>query len=313
MEVHDMHYPITSRWGYAKAFAVFTCLSLLAFSLTGIFAQSSSNRFEVASIKPSDPNTQGITFRNGPGTVNISGATLKLLIEQAYDVREFQISGGPGWINSDRYDIVAKIERDEKAPSNLQNPTDQRKAMEQQRERLRALLAERFQLKIRRETKELQAYALTLARGGPKLKESPLNDMSPNPNGDQRQKPLRGPMIRVGRGQIIGQYISLDFLAQLLAQQVGRPVLDMTGLKGAYDFTLEWTPDQAQGPGPGFGGSGGPSIAKEAPQPANPAPAESSGVSVFAAIQEQLGLKLESQKAPVEIIVIESVEKPSEN
>jgi uncharacterized protein (TIGR03435 family) len=285
--------------------AIFACFSLPALSITGVFAQTSSTAFEVASIKPSDPSTQGVTFMNGPGGLNINGATIKMLIQQAYDVRDFQISGGPGWINSDRYDIKAKIESGTNAPPDPRNLADQRKSIEQQRERLRDLLADRFQLKIHRETKELSAYALKPAKGGPKLKESKLDD--PASNSDKSSERPRGPFMRVGRGQIIGQSISLDFLAQMLSQQVGRPVIDKTDLKGAYEFTLEWTPDPAQSLEPGFSGPG------EPPRPDSPAPAEVNGTSVFVAIQEQLGLKLESQKAPVEIIVIESVEKPSEN
>jgi bla regulator protein blaR1 len=287
--------------------AILTCFGFLAFSLAGAFAQSSPDSFEVASIKPSDPGTPGITFRNGPGRLDISGATLRILIEQAYDVRDFQISGGPGWMDSDRYDIKAKIEGGLTASPDPMNIANQRKQMELQRERLRSLLAGRFQLKIRRETKEMQAYILTPAKGGPKLKESKIEEPAPTSDGNKAPQRPRGPMIRIGRGQITGQSVSLDFLAQMLAQQVGRPVIDKTDLKGTYDFTLEWTPDPGQGFGPGFAPPAGP------PRPDNPAPAESSGTSVFAAIQEQLGLKLESQKAPVEIVVIESVEKPSEN
>ena len=122
---------------------IFACLSILALSLHAVFAQSSTPVFEVASIKPSDPRVQGVTIRNAPGGgVNITGATLKLLIEQAYDVRDFQILGGPGWINSDRYDIAAKAEPGGNLPPpDPRNLIDQRQAMEQQRQRLRALLA----------------------------------------------------------------------------------------------------------------------------------------------------------------------------
>jgi bla regulator protein blaR1 len=287
--------------------AILTWFSLWALSITGAFAQTSSNGFEVATIKPSDPNTPGITFRNAPGSLDIRGATLGILIEQAYDVRDFQISGGPGWVNSDRYDIMAKTERGNTAPPDPGNLQDPRKQMEQQRERLRALLADRFHLKVRRDTKEMQAYVLTPAKGGPKLKESKVEEPMPAPDGSKAPQRPRGPMIRIGRGQITGQSMPLDFLARLLAQQVGRPVIDKTGLTGAYDLTLEWTPEPVPGAGPGIAPPG------ELPRSDNPATAESSGTSIFVAIQEQLGLKLESQKTPVEVIVIESVEKPSEN
>jgi bla regulator protein blaR1 len=293
---------------------ILVCVSLLI-SLNAAFAQSPSSAFEVASIKPSDPKIQGITFRNGPGgSLNITGATLKMLIEQAYDVRDFQISGGPGWINSDRYDIVAKAESGvNPPPPNPANIPDQRKAMEQQRERLRALLADRFQLRIRRETKDMQVYALTQAKGGPKLKESNLEIPAPKQNGDKGPQTPRGAFMRMGPGQIIAQAGSMDFLIQALSRQLGRTVVDRTGLKGMYDFTLEWTPDPAQGMGQGFGGPSDGSVGKEPPRSDNPAPADPNGPSLFAALQEQLGLKLENQKGPVEVIVIESVERPSEN
>ncbi len=283
---------------------IFAFLSFLALSSLCTFPQSSSTSFDVASIKPSDPNSRGFFFRNRPGLVDMSGATVLQLIQQAYNVRESQISGGPGWINSDRYDIVAKVGD---IPADPQNPIDQRKATELQRERMRALLADRFQLKIRRETKELPVYALILARGGPKLKESNPGGPAPAPDAEKGAERPRGSNMRIGLGQIMGQSVPLDMLVQVLSQQLGRIVVDKTGLKGTYDFTLEWTPDQGQGLGPGFAAPG------EPPRPDSSAPAESSGPSVFSALQEQLGLKLESQKAPVEIIVIESVEKPSEN
>jgi uncharacterized protein (TIGR03435 family) len=249
-------------------------------------------------------------IRNMPGGgLNITGATLKVLIQQAYDVRDFQISGGPGWIDSDRYDIAAKAAPGTNLPT--PDPRDlaaQRQAMEVQRERMRALLAERFQLKIRRETKQLPVYVLTQAKGGSKLKESNLDAPAPAPNANKGTPRFQGAGIRVTPGHIMGQYASLDFLVQLLSQFVGRTVIDKTGLKGSYDFTLEWTPDTPQGLGPVIGGPGEPVI-----RPDNPAAAEPSGPSLFTALQEQLRLKLESQKGPVEVIVIESVEKPSEN
>jgi bla regulator protein blaR1 len=288
---------------------LFACLTAVALSLTLVVAHSSENAFEVASIKPSDPETRGIMFRNSPGTLNIIGATISFLIQEAFDVREFQISGGPGWIHSDRYDVMAKIERPA-PPAEPSDVPDQRKAMEQQRERLRVLLEERCHLKIHRETKELQAYTLTPAKGGSKLKQA-----APIATDQDEKSPdrPRGPSLRVGRGQIIAQSVPMDYLVQILARQLGRPVIDKTGLAGAYDFILEWTPESGPGLGPGFGGPGASIPGKEPPRLDGPAPDEQNGSSIFAAIQEQLGLKLESQKAPTDILVIERIEKPSEN
>lgn len=285
------------------------CVTLTALSLIPVLAQSPGNTFEVASIKPSDPDTRGTFFRNSPGTLHIVGATIRILIQQAYDVREFQISGGPGWINSDRYDVMAKIESTA-TPANPADVPDQRKAMEQQRERLRALLEERCHLRIHHETKELQAYMLIPAKGGSKLKQAAPAAADQDEKDQDRP---RGPFLRMGRGQLIGQSIPMEFLVRILAQQLGRPVIDKTGLTGAYDFTLEWTPESGTGLGPGFGNSGASIPGKEPPRLDSPATEDQNGPSIFAAIQEQLGLNLESRKAPTDIIVIESIEKPSEN
>lgn len=121
---------------------------------TFLFAQAS---FGVASIKPSDPNMLGIRFRNEPGGINISGATISMLIQQAYDVRSFQIAGGPDWISSEQYDVIAKVGRSS-TDDTQENTLDQRALMELHRERIRSLLAERCRLKIRCDRKELQAY-----------------------------------------------------------------------------------------------------------------------------------------------------------
>jgi uncharacterized protein (TIGR03435 family) len=116
----------------------------------------------------------------------------------------------------------------------------------------------------------------------------------------------RAGMMNMGPGQLTGQGLPMESLARLLSQQLGRTVLDQTGLKGNYDFTIQWTPDQSQ-PAMLKGPEGGKPATDNAPPP------ESSGLSLFTAIQEQLGLKLESRKGPVEFLVIDHVEKPSEN
>jgi uncharacterized protein (TIGR03435 family) len=221
-----------------------------------------------------------------------------MLLTLAYDVREFQISGGPGWISTERYDIMAKAgdASDSGSSDDPRKMTDeQRKAVaDQMRERLRALLAERFQLTSHRETKEQSVYALVVGKSGSKLQESQMKE------GDAG----RGRMM-MGRGQFSGQGVALQMLTQSLSSQLGRPVIDRTGLKGNFDFKLEWTPDPGQSGGP-FGGGLPPGADA-------PPPPDSNGPSVFTALQEQLGLRLESQKGPVEMLVIDKVEKPSEN
>jgi uncharacterized protein (TIGR03435 family) len=270
--------------------------ALCAFA-SGAFAQAPSKplTFEVASVKPSPPDTRGAMIRFLPGGgLRVSGVTLKMLIAQAYNVRDFQISGGPSWIASDRFDINARPEASEAGQSatpDLGKMTDeQRKTVtEQMSERLRALLAERFQLVVRHENKEQQVYALVVAKNGPKLHEST--------EGMGR--------MRMAPGSLTGDGVALGMLATTLSNQLGRPVVDKTGLTGKYDLELKWTPDPGQR---AAGPIGDPPPGVQLPPPPDP-----NGPSVFTAVTEQLGLRLESQKAPVDSLVIERVEKPSEN
>lgn len=284
-------------------------IALTLFSSAVTFAQQASQpQFEVASIKPSDSSDRKMMFRMMPGGgINLRGVTLKGLVQQAYDVRDFQLSGGPAWIGADRYDITAKPEN-----ASAEAPADPRQLNEEQRKtfqvqtrlRLQALLAERFELKIHRETKELPVYALVVAKNGPKLKE--------NAGANEG----RGRGMRMSPGQLVGQQAGMEFLVQSLSQMLGRTVLDQTGLKGTYDFDLTFAPE------PGLGGVfGGPGDGAPAPPPPGagpglikePPPPDPNGPTIFTALQEQLGLKLESQKGPVDIIVIDHVEKPSDN
>jgi len=255
-------------------------------------------KFEVASIKPSDPSERGTIIQFAPGgRLVVKNAPLKSLVTLAYDVQDFQISGGPTWVSTARYDVTAKADAvtAEDDPHKIKTDEQREKFQQRQRMRIQALLADRFQLKIGRATKELPIYALKLAKNGPKLQESKEED------GNQFQG------VRMSRpGDVTAGKVGMQFLTRILAHSVGRPVIDQTGLTGKYDFKLEWTPDQNQ-PG-GFGGPGpGPDGALRPP------PVDPNGPSIFTAIEEQLGLKLESQKGPVEMLTIDAVEKPSEN
>jgi uncharacterized protein (TIGR03435 family) len=171
---------------------------------------------------------------------------------------------------------------------------------------VRLLLAERFKLSVGHGTKEFPVYALVVAKNGPKLQQQKPGGNYANgikgPNGL-----AMGPhTLGMRPGQLTGQGVSMAELIMILSQQLERIVLDQTGLKGNYDFTLQWSPDQTssaivQGP------EGGKPVVDNTPPP------ESSGPSIFTAIQEQLGLKLESTKGPVDVLVIEHIERPSEN
>ncbi|MBZ5632250.1 MAG: TIGR03435 family protein [Acidobacteriia bacterium] len=264
--------------------------AILALLLTGPgFAQLT---FEVASIKPADPDSRGTSIQFMPGGgLKMTGIPLRGMITFAYDVRDFQVSGGPGWAGTERFDVMARPDRTTvDGPDDFAKMTDdQRKTMRDQiTERLRALLADRFQLVAHKEMKEQPIYALVPAKNGPKLQET-------KETGTQQS-------LMTNRGRSEGHAIQVGMLAQVLSGLMGRPVVDKTGLTGKYDFVLEWTPDAgADARAQGFGDG----ITEPAPAPGGP--------TIFTALQEQLGLRLDSQKGPVPNIVIDRVEKPSEN
>ena len=266
-------------------------------SSSGASAQSSqpantpAPSFEVASIKPNRSGDQRIRLMFAPDGLSANGLPVKELIGFAYNLKDFQISGGPGWIESERYDIEAKM--DESTITALKKLAPEQ-AVEQRRLMVQSLLAERFNLKVSHSSKELPIYALVIAKNGPKLTKAA--DLPAAPGG-----PGPKSMMRFGLGELTATGMPMSSLADRIALEVGRTVVDKTGLEGRYDFTLHWTPDR-QGLAAGPADSQGP-----APSP------DSSGPSIFTALQEQLGLKLESQKGPVETLIIESVERPSEN
>ena len=178
--------------------------------------------FEVVSIKAADPNVRMVQMELAPGgRFTATGVTLRLLLQRCYSVRDFQISGAPSWAGSDRYQINAKAEDGQR---NI--------GPEQISLMLRGVLTERFQLTFHRETKEGSVYFLVPGKGGPKLKEA-------EGGGDGRQDQ----QVRMGRGMIDSKGASIEALVNQLSNQLGRPVIDKTGLTGLYDFKLEWTPD----------------------------------------------------------------------
>jgi uncharacterized protein (TIGR03435 family) len=267
--------------------------TLLAMMALPLMAQ----QFEVASIKPSAPDAVGIRVRFLPGgRVEINNMTLNSLIQFAWGVQSFQISGGAPWIDSLHYDISAKAEGEPRG--------NERELM------LRALMEERFQLKIHRETKEAPTYALvparkdgklgaglTLAQDGDCVKVDPTRPAEPPAPGAPRPRYCGSQMMSPKSVTTVS--IPVASIVPMLSRLLGRSVVDKTGLTGNYDINLEWAPDEAQ-------------LALLPPDLPRPA-VDASGPSIFTAIQEQLGLKLESQKGPVEMLVIDRVEKLSEN
>ncbi len=239
-------------------------LFLISCSAAWLFGQTTPPAFEAASIKPSQAepgSSSGIPTRKG--AISARNVTLKRCIRGAYDVQESQIVGGPKWVDEDRYDIEAKAA----------GPAGEHELMAM----LQSLLSERFKLAFHRETRDVPGYALVAGKGGLKAKRS-------QPDADSRSNS--------GRTAIDAQACSMRQLAQKLSEVIHLPVADLTGIEGAFDFQLKFTPDDMQ---------------------AKPTMDSANGPSVFAALQEQLGLKLEPRKVPTDVLVIDHAEKPSAN
>ena len=258
--------------------AVAACFfAITALSGGTLLAQAdAAPEFEVATIKPSQ--YPGLSLKLSPsGLFEASGATLSFLIKFAYDVHASQMIGGPSWLETEKYEVIGKPDKPGK-PS-----LPQLKAM------IRKLLADRFQFTVHHEKKELAVYAITIAKSGAKLVE---NDSDPNGVWDGGISPH----------SLSYKNMTMAEFATVLQQAgtiVDRLVVDQTGLGAArYDFAMKWTPDALQPVG-------------DAGQRA----ADDGGATpgLFTAFQEQLGLKLESTKAQVDVMFIDKVEKPSEN
>ena len=286
----------------------------LALGLTNSAQQSAQSddagnlhKFEVASIRPDHSGSR--LSRSGAAGLGgapkdrffVTNTTIKDLIcwtfaGNSIPLPRDQVSGGPGWINSERYDIDAKLEDSQVAALAKLSPIDR---IVQIRLMVQSLLADRFGLVVENTTATRPVYALVIAKGGSKLQETVPGSPSPIESGGRQIQ------ARFFPGDIRGHGIPMSYLARSLSQLggLGRPVLDETGLKGKYDIDLKWTPDNLNSPGM----TPGPSPSAET------APPISSGPSIFTAIQEQLGLKLKATKSPVETLVIVHIEKPSEN
>jgi uncharacterized protein (TIGR03435 family) len=311
-------------------------VALAAFLAVGACAQTeTAPEFDAASIKPAPPPTSNmirVMMRGGPGSddpgrVDWSNVSLRQMITNAFNVKDYQVQG-PDWLNTERFDVTAKI------PPNT--------TKEQYRLMIQKLLADRFKMTVHHESKEHAVLALVVAKGGSKLKEADPNDTSgfapmamrggdgavrmtapppppPPPGGTGtgpgRGAPGRGGMMMSGLGHLQAKKMAIDGLANLLSNLTGKPVIDRTELKGIYDFTLDYAPDSVEGPmmmgglpappPPGGGGEGG-----RGPVASEP----SSNLDIYAALQQELGLKLESRKLPLDNVIIDHIEKvPTEN
>ena len=291
--------------------------------ITGIAA---TFQYEVASVKVSKQASGNGMFRMGmrytDDGVSVENFPLMMLFQNAYGVGKDRISGTQDWMNSERYDIEAKIDPARVEDFKKLTPDEMKLARQYM---LQVLLADRFKLTLHRETKELAVYNLVVAKGGSKLQETKPEEKSADADKSAKDKlsdslaaakgsgsgPSSGPTVvsggksvslsgaggggasisfsRGGTRSTNGRGVTMEMLVNNLANICGRPVFDKTGLTGKYDYKLEYAPEDAQ---------------------QDP---DSNAATIYTAVQEQLGLKLESAKGPVEIFVIDHAEKPSGN
>jgi uncharacterized protein (TIGR03435 family) len=307
--------------------AILTIGSLI-FTGIAVNAQATPS-FEVAVIRPAEPpgpnRRMMFGMSGGPGSkdptrVNSESVSMSELLMRAYDVKRYQITG-PAWMDTERFSISAKV------------PEGATK--EQFLLMLQNLLAERFKMVVHREQKEMPVLELQIAKGGSKMKDT---TNAPPPDVPEAPPPGSGPirmrmdaegypvpppgrtvmMFMNGRGRYQAVQQPIDNLVSMISNQLGKPVIDATGLKGKYDFTLSFAMTLGMAPAgamigppppPGGGGGGG-----GGPEPAGGGPDVDSGPALPGALQQQLGLKLESKKGMVDIVVVDRAEKvPTEN
>jgi uncharacterized protein (TIGR03435 family) len=279
---------------------------------TACFAQAPE--FEVATVKSSPPPEKSGMFvgaRGGPGTDDLgrftcTSCSLMMLLTMAYNVQRFQVKG-PATLESERFEVAAKV------PEGV--------TRERLREMIQSLLADRFKLKLHHESKVMTSYRLVVGRGGPKLTESKTEaapaaeaslppQASGPPQRDTGGYPIiphgRGSMIAIipGRARIQAERETMPQLAAKLSNFLGQPVNDATGLKGKYDFVLSWSPEEgrsmmAGAPPPP------PGLVPDGPMPSAP---QEMGPTLFAALREQLGLRLDQKKGWVDLLVIDHIE-----
>ena len=242
--------------------------------------------FDVISVKPNKSSIGAhgliVTEFTADGFRGVNVPVHTLLLE-AYGLHEGESFGEPAWAGSEVFDIEAKVAGPDVAAF-TQLDSDQRQAM------LRQILAERFGLTVHRENREIPVYALSVAKGGAKLKESAID---PAVAASAR----RGGGVQMSMGMIAAHECTIPYFLSMLSRQLGRSIIDRTGLAGNYDFTLRWNPD-----------NGATTSSND------PAGTQADALpSIFSAVQEQLGLKLESTKAPADVLVIDHIEHPTQN
>jgi uncharacterized protein (TIGR03435 family) len=249
---------------------------LSAALLAAVYGQPSATtlQYGVTSIKPDKNSDARLAFRiDANGNLTATAITLKRLMMTAYSVQGFRIVGGPRWIDSSRWDIRATH--------------DGAATAEESHVMLRALLAERFRLRVHDDSRRQSVYELVADRGSPRVAAAK----------DTSAKPI----VRAGPGLVDLTNATAATFASQLSYSVARPVIDRTGLSGLFDFRLEWTPEPGEDGGPTTAGL---------PATVTPPPSSSGGPTIFTAIREQLGLQLKPARGPVGVVVIDGVELP---
>jgi len=240
--------------------------------------------FDVASIRLSKSHDAGARFAFTPDGFYATNISVAMLLKLAYGVEEDQIVGLPRWAKSERFDIAAKaLGRDLRKLS-----------MEQREHMIRPLLADRFQLRLHEVEKNVSVYTLVISKNGSKLRRPKPDACGPLAEHSQTLRMM-------GRGDLLGLCVPMELITQALADQLGRPVIDRTGLKGDFDFTLHWTPDEEV-----------PFRSRKVWPQENTVP-DSDWPTLFTAADEQLGLRLKGEKGAAGAIAIDHFEEPSAN
>jgi bla regulator protein BlaR1 len=288
---HKLDFARKALLAVAAALAIAIPVTFGLFNATPSRAQSQSENASLAapvyssvSVKPSaipngDNRTQ-MMFSLSDGSFMARGVTLRRLIEMAYHVQPSQISGPQDLLTKARFDLDAKLD-----PQYVQQISEHKGGEDQRM--LKSILSDQFKLVVHSEAQELSAYDLIADTSGPKLQAS---------DGEQH-------MFRLGPGELSSSGAPLELLVAQLSARLGKPVVDKTGLKGIYAFNLHWTPDPSERER--LNQSGEPVF----PEP----PADANGPSLTDALQEQLGLKLQPNTEPVQVLVIDHVEQPAQN
>jgi uncharacterized protein (TIGR03435 family) len=284
-----------------------TCGALLFFASTFVLHSQSGAAareqtaapqlpaFEVASIKPFLSGEMRIGIHQTDDGITMTGMPMHMIVREAFGVTNDRLLGEPGWVGTSRFDVEAKV-APEDASKLKQLSQEQRWAM------LVPVLEDRCALKFHHETRDLTVYTLVVAKGGPKLQLSePAGAAAKQTAPESKAQNKAQSKAWIGDFSMGGRSASMATIARMLSLQLGSTVVDKTGLTGTYDYTLQFAPEN------NVGLPMRPRDGSDSPVP------ESQGPSIFTAVQEQLGLKLEAQTMPVDVVVIDHIEQPSAN